>query len=209
MKGFLNHFVRGLLFLFPIAATLLLIIAGVTWLDNLLAPILTRFLGFHIPGLGVLVMVFAIFIVGYIVNYIGKPLDYVVNNTISKMPIVKIIYNGLRDFSEALLGDKRKFNHPVMVKMSDSGIVKIGFVTQGELSQLGRSDLVAVYFPHSYNISGNLFLVPKDNVIKIEGNSTEIMKFVVSAGVTSADTLTDNKGIEEVEVIKNKPVKNK
>ena len=62
---------------------------------------------------------------------------------------------------------------------------RLGFMTQDDLKVIGQEELVAVYFPHSYNFSGNLYLVPRKNVERLYNvNSTEVMKFIVSGGVS-------------------------
>ena len=85
------------------------------------------------------------------------------------------------------MGEKKMFNQPVMVLMfKEAGIHKIGFITQKDLSEFGIQDLVAVYFPHSYNFSGNLYLVPRENIKPLENfPSADALKFVVSGGVVN------------------------
>ncbi len=69
---------------------------------------------------------------------------------------------------------------------------KIGFITNKDLKFLGiRDQKVAVYLPHSYAWSGNLFIVPVENIKPIDASATEVMKFIISAGVTNLDTLDD------------------
>ena len=63
---------------------------------------------------------------------------------------------------------------------------RLGFITQHDLSGLGiSSEKVAVYLPHSYTFSGNLVIVPVANITALNTNSTEVMKFIVTAGVTA------------------------
>ena len=72
--------------------------------------------------------------------------------------------------------------------MIDSDVKKLGFITNKDLSEIGISDdKVAVYLPHSYAFSGNLFIVPKRNVTPIDAKAADIMKFIVSGGVTTVD----------------------
>ncbi len=85
--------------------------------------------------------------------------------------------------TEAFMGDKKKFSQPVMVKISESGIHRLGFVTQKDLLFLNIEGYMAVYFPDSYAISGQLVLVPNNHVIKIETNATQMMQFIISGGV--------------------------
>ena len=75
-----------------------------------------------------------------------------------------------------------------MVKVNlNSDLEKLGFITEEKLNFLDETDKVAVYFPHSYNFSGELFIVPKANIKPIKANSSEVMKFIVSAGLTGVE----------------------
>jgi uncharacterized membrane protein len=108
-----------------------------------------------------------------------------------KTPGVKFIYSSVKDMLEAFVGDKKKFTEPVLVEMSNNGILKMGFVTKKDLSELEAqkdlSNYVAVYFPHSYNFSGNLFFCPLDKVIKVEGKNSDLMKMIVTGGITETN----------------------
>jgi uncharacterized membrane protein len=87
----------------------------------------------------------------------------------------------------AFVGEKKKFSSPVIVQISDS-LSRLGFITQENMGILGESDLVAVYFPHSYNVSGNVFLVKREKVKPLHGvKSSDVMKFMVSGGVSPLD----------------------
>jgi hypothetical protein len=89
------------------------------------------------------------------------------------------------DLISAFVGDKRKFTQAAIVLINkEAGVHKIGFVTQNDLTSLGVSNMVAVYFPHSYAFSGELMLVPKENVQMLDMPSAEVMKLIVSGGVS-------------------------
>jgi len=66
----------------------------------------------------------------------------------------------------------------------DAGTFRIGFVTRDEFNVKGMEELVSVYFPHSYNISGNIIFVSRDKVLTLNITGAEAMKFIVSAGMT-------------------------
>jgi uncharacterized membrane protein len=101
------------------------------------------------------------------------------------MPFLKVIYSALNDLFSAFVGKERKFNKPVLVLVNPvSNLEKLGFLTEDDLTKLDVTDKVAVYFPHSYNFSGELFIVPKDQVKPLNINPAEAMKFIVSAGIT-------------------------
>jgi uncharacterized membrane protein len=72
---------------------------------------------------------------------------------------------------------------------------KLGFITEENLELLDEKEKVAVYFPHSYNFSGELFIVPIANIKHLEVSSSEVMKFIVSAGLTGLDKTQPLDGI--------------
>jgi uncharacterized membrane protein len=90
---------------------------------------------------------------------------------------------------EAFVGEKKRFNQPVLVTVNkDANVQRIGFITQNDLTQLGLSgNKMAVYLPFSYGFNGQLVIVPAENVEKIDASGTEMMKFVISGGVTDVD----------------------
>ena len=175
----INYFLKGLLVVLPFAITYSIIKSIVISLDT--------FVDVGVPAVGFLIVIVSVTILGWIGSSIlTKPLFSLVDDILSRIPFVKIIYTSVKDFMEAFVGDKKKFNNPVLVKMGD-GLYKPGFITQEDLTALKLPGMVAVYCPHSYAFSGNLFLVEKDKVKPMEGNSTDTMKFIVSGGVTSID----------------------
>lgn len=176
-KKLLNYFLRGLLFVAPLAITFYILILVVQFLDNLI-PL-------PIPGLGLLIVFAFITFIGYTASMlITQPLYEMVEEWLIKIPLVNILYTSIKDLMSAFVGDKKKFNTPIIVKLSEN-MFRLGFMTQDDLSVLGEMDLVAVYFPHSYNFSGNSYLVPRNNVRILKNvNSTEVMKFIVSGGVS-------------------------
>ena len=89
----------------------------------------------------------------------------------------------------AFVGNKKRFNQPVLVTINkENNIQQLGFVTQKSLKELDiKEGVVAVYIPMSYSVSGNLIIVPADNVTPIKASPTEVMKFIISGGVTELD----------------------
>ena len=90
----------------------------------------------------------------------------------------------MRDLLSALFAKERRFSHPVVVQMSGvSDLEKLGFITQEDLAEFGLREKVAVYFPHSYNFSGELFIVPRERVRVMDISAQAAMKFIVSGGM--------------------------
>ncbi len=184
MKMILNNFFRGLLFILPLFATFYVVIVLINWIDETLNTLLYSWLPFQIPGLGMVTAFFMIVFLGFIVSRaISKPIFNYFETLMARTPFIKIIYSAFKDFTEAFVGNKKRFNKPVIVSLVD-GIDRIGFITENDLSILNVTDKIAVYCPHSYNFSGNLFLVDPKRVTVLKINPTDAMKFVVSAGIT-------------------------
>lgn len=189
-KRALNYFFRGLLFLVPVALTLYILVVSIQWLDGLI-PV-------NVPGLGLLIILVGITLFGYLGStLLVKPFFDLLEDLLIKVPFVNLIYTSIKDLMGAFVGDKKKFNQAVIITMdNDPGVQKLGFITQEDLSNIGLPDKVAVYCPHSYNFSGNLFIVSRSNVQEVNHiSSADFMKFVVSGGVSGLPTK------EEIELI--------
>lgn len=187
MKQFFNYFLRGLLFVFPLFATLYIIIAAVQWSDAVFSAWLYDWLQIDVPGLGILTVIIGVALIGFFFSraFINPVYSYF-DRFMARVPFVKIIYTSLRELTEAFVGDRKRFNRPVVADFESTGthFKRIGFVTQRDLSELGLKDMVTVYCPHSYNFSGNLYILPREAVTPIELNATDVMKYVISGGVT-------------------------
>jgi len=182
-----NYFLGGLLISLPIFGTAYVIITVFQLIDNLIDT--QYFFGLSVPGLGLVLVLSFITFIGFIgEGLLTKPILDFFDHLLEKTPGIKVIYSMMKDFIEAFVGDKKKFTEGVAVEMTN-GIYKLGFVTGKDLSAIELEGLVAVYFPHSYNFSGNLFLVPKEKIKPLNGNSSELMKFIVSGGVTDPEAI--------------------
>src|SRR5690606_35890448 len=103
----------------------------------------------------------------------------------NRIPLVKIIYSTLKDLLSAVVGDKRKFNKPVLIRINrENDLHQIGFVTQEDLAELGLHEMVAVYIPHSYAVSGYHYFVPRENIRPLKMTAPRAMKFIVSGGIS-------------------------
>jgi uncharacterized membrane protein len=188
MSKFIRYFLQGLILIAPLAITVYALVMLFKFVDGLLITYLTTLIGFRVPGLGLLIILVTITLIGMLGNSIViRPILSSLDKIISQAPLVKIIYTSIKDFMSAFVGKDKKFTEPVLVKVNkDSDLEKMGFITQHDLTKLGiEKGKVAVYLPHSYNFSGNLFIVPIENVKPLDASPTEVMKFIVTAGVTS------------------------
>lgn len=190
-----NYFLQGLLFAAPIGLTGFIVYKLFEFSDSILRSIIENIINglfrpdqepIHIPGLGLVIMVILITFVGYAgKSVIAQPFKAMLERILKRIPLLQMVYSSIRDFMEAFVGKEKKFNQPVLVKVNTiSNLEKLGFITETDLTDIGVKDKVAVYFPHSYNFSGELFIVPVDQITPLDVNSGELMKFIVSGGVT-------------------------
>lgn len=186
MKKIINYFLQGLLYIAPLGITAYIIYLIFNFTNNILDDILEKFLKIDIPGLGIVVIFFFLVLVGIIGRSIlVKPFKILFNRLIEKIPLLKLIYSALNDLFSAFVGKEKKFNKPVIVLVNPiSNLEKLGFLTEEDLSKINEKDKVAVYFPHSYNFSGELFIVPKTQIRIIDIDPAVVMKFIVSGGVS-------------------------
>lgn len=174
----LRYFFSGTLFIVPILATAYFIYISFKWLDDRL--------NLPYPGLGFIIILTVITLIGYLsTNYLFKTLGGWFDRGMNRIPLVKIIYSTVRDLLGAVVGDKRKFNKPVLVRINkDNDLHQLGFVTQSDLSELGLTEMVVVYLPHSYAFSGLHYFVPRENIKPLNISGPAAMKFIVSGGVS-------------------------
>ncbi|MCC6599314.1 MAG: DUF502 domain-containing protein [Crocinitomicaceae bacterium] len=198
LKKIIGYILNGLLITLPIFATVYLIFKLFTWLDGLIPRLiyskkdLEEFesTGHTFWGWGILSLLLILFLMGWIGSkVINEPLKRWFDRQLDRLPLIKTIYKSITDLLGAFVGSKKRFNQPVLVKLSyDPDLEAIGFVTDTDLSELGDiPDKVAVYFPMSYSFSGHLLLVPVKNITRIERNAVDVMKYIVSGGVVEIE----------------------
>jgi uncharacterized membrane protein len=136
------------------------------------------------PGLGIAILLGAIIIIGALAgNFVGRRVFALTEKLVTKAPIVRIVYAAIKDLLEAFVGNKRRFDRPVSVQISEH--VRIfGFITQDDLGTLAREGDVGVYVPFSYTWDGCLLVVARERVEPLEADSAKIMALVVSGGVS-------------------------
>jgi uncharacterized membrane protein len=178
----LSFFFRGLLLLAPVTIILWALWQSLRFLDGII-PI-------DIPGLGLLTLLAIITAVGWLGStFLYQPIADIGEELLQRIPFLKTFYDAVKDLVEAIVGSKRKFDRPVLVRLGEGmDVERLGFITQDDLGHLGvGADKVAVYLPHAFNWSGNLYIVPARNVTPLDARAPDIMKFVVSGGVSHVD----------------------
>jgi uncharacterized membrane protein len=178
MTRLATYFLRGLVLTIPLAVTL--------WICWIILRTIDGWLGLDIPGAGFVVTMLGITLIGFLgTNLLWNSLMERLEQLLDRLPFVRILYNSTKDLLDAFVGEKRRFDRPVMVAMSADGAVRtFGFITQQSLEKLGLPDDVAVYFPQSYNFAGQLVVVPASRITRLDAVSSDVLAFIVSGGVT-------------------------
>ena len=194
MKKLVTYFLQGLLMVAPLALTIYLVFEIFDITDGLLRTYLDEWLGFRVPGLGIIIIFVLLVVLGFVgESIVATPFRKFFNRILSNTPFLNLIYSSLKDLFSAFVGKEKKFNSPVMVLMSEAeDIWKVGFITQESLEEIGLVGKVAVYFPLAYSFAGELFFVPVERVKHLEIPPAEAMKFIVSGGVTRIDSNAKN-----------------
>lgn len=187
MKSLIRYFIQGLLVIVPLAVTGFVLYKFFSW-------VLRLFTGFDVlihpyadPLIILCIVVVGIVLIGmfassWIANILLRATEKVLENT----PVVKLIYSPIKDILSAFIGNRKRFNKPVLITLNaQNEIHELGFITQEDLTELGLGkELIAVYIPASYAVSGRVLLVPRSRIRTLDIPAADAMKFILSGGVT-------------------------
>ncbi|RYZ22616.1 MAG: DUF502 domain-containing protein [Chitinophagaceae bacterium] len=194
VRNLFQYFLQGLLIIAPVAVTAWAVYWIVDSVDNLIPIFVVKNadgkLVIRNYGLGFIIILAVICLIGYLSTFfIRNRLFSIFDSLLSKTPGIRFIYSTVKDFTEALGGEKKKFNKPVLANIDDKDVWRVGFITQEHARDFGfTEDYVAVYIPMSYSIAGNVYLLPVARVRPISNiNASDAMKFVLSGGVTQVE----------------------
>jgi len=201
LKQVVRFFIQGLIILAPIAITVWAIVTSFNFVDNLLPNLIHNIFPswIHtdangnlkkIPGLGFIIVILFVIGVGWISStfLMGSFLSFF-DQWMERTPGIKFIYTSTKDFFEAFAGDKRKFSQSVLANVFAEDVWIVGFLTDEEMHKFDMGvNMVAVYVPQAYNFAGQLYILPREKVRKIDKiTAGEAMKYAVTGGVVDLD----------------------
>ncbi len=198
---FRRLFVAGLLVFVPFWLTILIMRFLVNMTDSAILILPKRLhpesiLGFHLPGLGIILTVFVILVVGFFArNFMGRRLMNLGESIIEKIPLVRNVYSGLRQFTYAILGgNKEQFQHAVLIEYPRKRIWSIGFVTNETDGSVLAGNVpggsLCVFIPTTPNpTSGWFLIVPESDTIRLNMSVEAAFKILISGGVVLPETL--------------------
>lgn len=200
-----KYFISGLLVWLPVWVTLLVIKFLVDLLSKSLLLLPQKYqpdvlIGFHIPGIGVIITVLVIFFTGLLAaNFIGSRLVALGDAMMARIPLVRTIYMGVKQVTQTLFTPGgQSFRKVLLVEYPRKGVWSIAFQT-GEVvkeieGQLGSEPMVSFFIPTTPNpTSGFLMMAPKSEVVELDMSVDQALKFVISLGVMQPSSLTMSK----------------
>lgn len=183
-KKVLRYFLQGCIILAPIGVTVWVLYKLFEMVDGILRPYL------DIPGLGFVIIIVFILLVGWVSSLflMGSMITFF-DHLMGRTPVIKFIYSSTKDFFEAFAGDKKKFNQAILASTFADDVWVMGFITDEELERLDLgAEYVSIYIPQAYHWAGQLYMLPRSKVKKIEKiTSGEAMKYAVTGGVVDLD----------------------
>jgi uncharacterized membrane protein len=191
-----KYFVTGLLIWIPLVITFVVLAWIINTLDQilLLVPATVRpeaFLGFHMPGIGVLVSLLLILLTGLAAaNFVGQRMVGFWESALSRIPVVKSIYYSVKQVSDTLLSSNgQAFRKALLIQYPREGMWTIGFQTGtpgGDAAHHLGPDFVSVYVPTTPNPTSGFFLMlPRKDAIELDMSVDEALKYIISMGVVS------------------------
>lgn len=187
MKQLRTLFLSGLAVTLPVSLTAYVLWWIGTGAEGLLGGLFQRWFGegTYFPGLGVLAALGLILVVGLLTRMwvVSSALD-LGERILARIPLVKTIYNPLKDMMGFFTRDNQKqLSHVVRTQVNGGWV--IGFVTRETTAIVPDQDLVAVYFPMSYQIGGYTLLLPRDRIETVDMSVEEAMRFALTAGLAT------------------------
>lgn len=193
-RKIISYFIQGIIIVVPLVGVFF--VGKYLWdLVDSAIPIFDNTILNFVSVLFILLSI--ILTVGFLAaSVFAQPFFIMFEELLNRAPIFKFVYSSIKDLMEAFVGEKKRFNSPVLINLiNETHLQRFGFVTERDLNRIGPDfkDKVAVYIPMSYSVSGNLFIIPADLVTPLpDVDPAELMKFILAGGVTDLkDVLKD------------------
>jgi len=191
-----KYFITGLLIWLPLAITYMVIawIVGtldaiLLWLPAEYQP--SRYIGFDIPGVGVVASLLLVFFTGLVAaNVLGQKLVQLWEALLPRIPVVKSIYYSVKQVSDTVFSSNgQAFRKALLVQYPREGVWTIAFLTGqpgGDAAEHLRGDYVSVYVPTTPNPTSGFFLMMRrSEVVELDMSVDDALKYIISMGVVA------------------------
>lgn len=190
MKHVTTTFLRGLFTLLPLLLSVYVFIWFLTWVESFSRSFVLYFMPefLYLPGMGTAIVFVLIYLFGAVTERpYTKWFFNIVEGLMREMPVVKTVYQAIKDFTEFLKpkADNRKGNQVVLIRPAGTQIEIFGLMTRDSLRGLpdavSKENRVAVYIPMSYQFGGYTMFVPREWVHPTTMSVEEAMRSIITA----------------------------
>lgn len=194
MKRIRRYLVAGILVWVPLGVTSALVYVAVRFTDKTLLLLPEQYrpdalLGFHIPGLGVILAFIVLLITGVLAaNFVGRAFVGGWESLMERIPFVRAVYSAAKKFSEIVFSDSsQSFKKVLLIEYPRRGLYSLAFQTATDLGEVqGRTgeEVVCCFVPTTPNpTSGLIIVVPRKDVTELDMDIDEALKMIISLGV--------------------------
>jgi uncharacterized membrane protein len=191
-----RYVIAGLLVWVPLGITIWVLHFLVTTLDQTLLLVPERLrpeavVGFHVPGLGVVLSFGILLLTGVLAaNFLGQRLIRFWEGLLGRIPFVKSIYSSVKQVSDTVLSDQgTAFRKALLVEFPRPGCWTIAFLTGSPANAVAEhlpGDHVSIYVPTTPNPTGGYFvMVPRDSIHELDMSVDDALKYIISMGVVA------------------------
>lgn len=203
------NFLTGLVVVVPVVLTGYLVWTVAGFIDGWVLPLVpytyqpSTYIGINIRGYGVLIfLIFTILVGGLTKGLFGRSLIGWGEGMVDRMPVVRSVYNGLKQIVETVLSNSsNSFENACLIEYPRKGLWAVAFIatdTKGEVLQKvpGETEMVSVFLPTTPNpTSGFLLFVPRSDVVLLDMSVEDAAKLIISAGLVNPQ-VKDGKVVE-------------
>jgi len=200
-KNIKNIMLTGVAAIIPVGVTAYILYIIIKAMNNLVKIIPYQYqpdqiLPFHVPGLGIIFTLILIFLVGLITkSYLGRKAVTLGELIVGKIPLVRGIYNAVKQLVDAIISDKgNSFKKVVLIEYPRRGLYSIAFVTgdtRGEVKEKTSDDAMNLFVPTTPNpTSGFYIVIPSSHVIPLTMTVEEAFTLIMSGGIITPESTT-------------------
>ncbi|HEY7663782.1 MAG TPA: DUF502 domain-containing protein [Xanthobacteraceae bacterium] len=191
-----NYFLTGLILVGPAYITIGLTWWFINWVDDLVRPVIPiayrpeTYLPVNIPGLGLIIVLVALTLLGFLTaNFIGRKLVEVGENILNRMPVVRPVYKSLKQIFETLFAKgSSSFRRVGLVEFPSPGMWSLVFLSNSASAEIAArlpdTEHVAAFMPCTPNpTTGFFFYVPRRDIVDLDITVEAAMTLLMSAGM--------------------------
>ncbi|MGH8705015.1 MAG: DUF502 domain-containing protein [Burkholderiales bacterium] len=189
-----KYLITGLLIWIPLVITIWVLKLVVDALDQTLLLLPHEFrtenwLGFHVPGMGVVMTLVIVFLTGvFATNFFGARLVHLWHEILHRIPVVNSVYSSVKQISDTLFSSSgQAFRKALLVQWPQKDVWTIAFLTGvpgGDVVNHLKGDYISVYVPTTPNPTGGYFVIlARADVIELDMSVDEALKYIISMGV--------------------------